>query len=73
MKKLLSEHWKRYAWSSGVTFLAAFGLVVLPQLKDMSWESLGGGALVGLLLVGVRAGLKAVVELLVVWLRKRAV
>ena len=50
---------KRYAISSGVTFLSTFLLVVGTGL---SVEVIDDGAILGLLVVAVRMGVKAAVE-----------
>lgn len=51
----------RYAISSAVTFLTAFGVAVLPFIGDVELEQ---GALFALAIVGVRAGVKALSEYL---------
>jgi len=50
---------KRYAISSGVTFLSTFLLVVGSSL---SVEAIDEGAIIGILIVAIRAGVKATVE-----------
>ena len=70
MKKLLSDHWKRYLWSSLMTFLAGFLMAVVPELESLELESLRDGSLVGLVFVGVRTGLKLVLEVALAKLKK---
>jgi len=61
---------KRYAISTLVTFLAGFSLVMLPELNNLNQENLSNGVLVGVLLAGVRAGIKSVLEAFLVWYNK---
>lgn len=49
----------RFVISSAVTFVTAFGLAVLPMLGDVEYTK---GAVFALILVGARAGVKAVSE-----------
>ena len=56
---------KRYLVSSGITFLTAFCIVLVAQIDTLSTTSLKDGGLLGVLFVGVRAGIKAVAELIV--------
>ena len=70
MKKLLSDHWKRYLWSSLMTFLAGFLMAVVPELESLELESLRDGSLVGLVFVGIRTGLKLVLEVALAKLKK---
>lgn len=49
----------RYAISSALTFVAAFAIAVAPFVADVSPDQ---AALFGLVMVGVRAGVKAVAE-----------
>ena len=67
MKQLLSNHWKRYAVSSLVSFVSGFAIAVLPLLDNLSLADVRGGAFVGLGFVGLRAGLKALLEAFVAW------
>lgn len=54
---------KEYVKSSLVTFIATFAAAVAPGFGDASFTK---SALVALLLVGIRAGVKAVLEVLAV-------
>lgn len=58
-----SDVFKRYLVSALVTFAAGFALVVTPELQTLSLESLEDGALFGLVIAGVRAGIKALFEM----------
>lgn len=56
---------KRYITSSLITFVSAFAVVVLASIDSLTMEGIKGGALVSLLFTALRAGVKAVLELLV--------
>jgi len=56
---------KRYLMSSAVTFFSAFALYFVTVIDSIDVESITNGALVSLLFVGVRAGVKAVLELFI--------
>ena len=58
----MKETIKRYAVSSLVTFFTGFVLAVAPSLSDLSVDVAKEGVLLGILLVGVRAGVKMVIE-----------
>jgi len=53
---------KRYIISSAITFLSAFLLVVGSDLGNLDAETLSYGALLGILIAGVRVGVKAIAE-----------
>ena len=56
---------KEYLISSGITFITAFLLAVLPLIQVAPVEEvLSKGFLIGLLGAGFRAGIKATVEFL---------
>jgi hypothetical protein len=57
---------KRYVLSSLVTFISAFALAIYPMLDDLSLNNFTQATAVGLLFVGIRAGVKALIEFLVV-------
>lgn len=65
------ENWKRYAWSSLVTFLAAFLIAIAPNIDSISLVDLGNGTLVGLGFIAIRAGVKALIEYLLSVLIKK--
>jgi len=57
---------KRYIISSLVTFLSAFALYFVTVIDTVTLEGLTDGALVSLVFVGVRAGIKAVLEVFII-------
>ena len=61
---------KRYLFSSLVTFFAGFAVAVLPEINKLSLAELQSGALWGVGFVGIRAGVKALLEWLVAWYGK---
>ena len=50
---------KTYFKSSVITFIAAFAMAVLPGLGNVDFSK---GALVAIVMVGIRAGVKALLE-----------
>lgn len=58
----MSKNTKRYVLSSIITFIASFCAAVLPSVGDLEFSR---AALVALVLVGVRAGVKAILEFIV--------
>lgn len=63
--KTKKEILKDYAVSSFITFIAAFALVIATD-PSFNVQSFSDGAIVGVLLAALRAGVKAVVEYFVV-------
>jgi len=61
----MNKTFKRYLISSLITFASAFGIVILASIDSLTMESLQSGALASLLFTGLRAGVKAVLELFV--------
>ena len=61
----MNPTFKRHLISAIVTFVAAFAIVVVPQIDTVTVDNLTDGTLVGLIFVGVRAGLKALLEMLI--------
>lgn len=55
----------RYVISTLITFFAGFCVVVTPELQSLSVEAIQDGALLGIILAGARAGIKAVVEMFI--------
>jgi len=53
---------KRHLISAGVTFVTAFAIYFLTVIDSLTLESLLGGGIVSVLFVGVRAGIKALLE-----------
>lgn len=62
---MTKKTFKRYVVSSLITFATTFGIVLLTSIDSITMENLSDGALVSLLFTGIRAGVKAVLELLV--------
>lgn len=60
----MSKTFKRYLKSSLITFLSAVGIVLLADIDNISLETLKDGSLVGVGFIAIRAGIKAVLELL---------
>lgn len=60
---------KRYLISSGITFIAVFLLTILPDLSEVTLESLKTGAFLSLIISAVRAGVKASVEVLIPYIQ----
>jgi len=58
-------NWKRYLVSSLVTFGVGFIVSIYPSLEQVSAEDVNTSLVAGIALVGLRAGIKAVVEYLV--------
>ena len=57
---------KRYLISSAVTFFSAFALYFVTVIDTVTLEGLTDGALVSLIFVGARTGLKALLEVFIV-------
>lgn len=57
---------KRHLISAGITFGAAFLLFVGTELQSLDAETITQGAIAGVLIAGVRAGIKAAVEMFIV-------
>jgi hypothetical protein len=70
IRQTISENWKRYLTSSGVTFLAAFILYLSANLDQLTAESLETGAYVAVVFAAIRAGVKALMELVATYIRK---
>lgn len=62
---MTKKTFKRYAVSSLITFVTTFAIVLLASIDSITLGNLGNGALASLLFTGLRAGVKAVLELLV--------
>lgn len=61
------DNFKRYAFSTLVTFLAGVLLVVTPEVQNITLDSFKDGTLVGLVFAGARLGTKLVFELFLNW------
>jgi len=57
---------KRYLISSAVSFLTGFALIMGTEIDNITLEAVKNGAWIGTLFLAVRAGLKAIFEMLVV-------
>lgn len=57
----MSDKLKEYLWSSFTTFIAAFALAVIPLLGNAPMET---GFWLALLMTGIRAGFKALMQYL---------
>ena len=57
-----SETTVRYIISTVITFTAGFLVVVTPEVQTLSVDAVQDGAMIGLILAGARAGVKAVAE-----------
>lgn len=53
----------RYVWSSVVTFLTGFCVVLLAQWDDITLKSFTDGSIAGVVFAGLRGGVKALIEL----------
>ena len=62
---MTKKTFKRYLVSSLITFASAFAIVVLASIDSLTLESLSNGAIASLVFTGLRAGVKAVLELLI--------
>jgi len=61
----LNKTTKKYVISSLVTFVSAFVMTVLPFIDTLKLEDVQTGAVISILFTGIRAGVKALLELLV--------
>lgn len=60
----MNEIFKRHLISASTTFLTVFGLYVLTSFESLTVESFQNGAGLAVLIAAIRAGVKAVLELL---------
>ena len=58
----MSDTSKRYVISTILTFAAGFLVVVTPEVQALTVDTLQQGALLGILVAGARAGVKAIAE-----------
>ncbi len=68
---VVKKNWKRYLWSSLITFIAGFLLVFVPQMESITLESFKDGSFNGLVFLAVRAGLKALLEVILFIVTKK--
>jgi hypothetical protein len=57
-------NYKRHIISAAITFIAAFLVTIAPEVGNLTVDSATSSAVWGLVFVGFRAGVKALVELL---------
>jgi O-antigen/teichoic acid export membrane protein len=62
---------KRYAISSVLTFAVGFAIVFVSEIDTITLESFKSGTFVGILFASVRAGIKAILELLILTFGKK--
>lgn len=58
----LSKVQKKWLMSSVVTFVTGFGMVLLANIETITMKSFSDGAIMGVLFMATRAGIKAVLE-----------
>jgi len=58
----MSKNTKKWLVSSVVTFFTAFGIAILPLIDTLSYDTLETSAVFALIFVGLRAGIKALIE-----------
>lgn len=58
----MSKNTKRYLVSSLITFISSFLLAITPLVDQLTVDNIGRSAIFAILIVGVRAGVKAVSE-----------
>ncbi len=58
----MSDTTRRYVISTLITFAAGFLVVVTPEVQVLTVDTLQHGALLGIFVAGVRAGVKALAE-----------
>ncbi len=61
--KMETFSWKKELKSFAITFFVGFILVIYDQLDNFTLEAFKNGAILGVIMGGMRAGLKAVIEL----------
>jgi hypothetical protein len=61
--KPITMTFKEHLKSALITFFVAFSIAVVPFIDSLSLETLKNGALFGILFAGVRAGVKAILEI----------
>jgi len=56
------KNWKRLLFSSFITFLTGVSLILLQEIDSITIESFKDGSVLGVVFVGVRLGVKMVIE-----------
>ena len=71
MKEVTKNTIMRWVISSVMTFLAGAFAVLLPEWNEITWDSIQDGSVMGLIFLAFRSGVKAVIELFVMWYSKK--
>lgn len=71
MKQIILKNWREYVKSSFITFVASAAIAILPELDSLTVDSIRNGAIVGVVFVAGRAGVKAVIEAFIAWYMKK--
>jgi hypothetical protein len=58
----MNETFKRYLVSAGISFFTGFCIAILAGIDALTLEGLKDGAYVGLIVAGLRSGIKAAIE-----------
>lgn len=61
----LNMNWREHLKSFLITFFVGFAMVFVADLDKLSLDTLGDGALLGLLFGAIRAGVKSALELFI--------
>jgi len=67
----MTDKKKKWLISCVNTFLSGFVLAMLPVVDTLTLVDFRNGVVVGLLFVGVRAGIKAIMEAYLKWLDRK--
>lgn len=69
IKSILVKIWtptvKRYIISSAVTFATTFLFVISVGIRDLEWSTISWATISGLVVVGLRAAAKALLEFII--------
>lgn len=63
----MSDKLKENIRSAFITFVSAFAVVVVSQIDTIGEGALASGAIGGLIMAGVRAGVKALLTIAATW------
>lgn len=63
----MADLFKRYFLSSLITFLAGVAMVLLSSWDQITLEAFKNGAILGLVFIAIRAGVKSLLEGFVAW------
>ena len=64
-KVVISMNWKRHLISAGLTFVTGFLIVLTSEVSTLEVDDVSTGVIVGVILAGIRGGLKVLLELAV--------